>query len=458
MSLSVFDLFSIGVGPSSSHTVGPMRASAHFANTLLMAHEPSSITRVMVELYGSLALTGIGHGTDKAVLLGLEGEYPETVGLDKLSKRPAAIKEGDSLKLVGRYAVPFHFKNDVIFRKADVLPMHANGLRFVAYGKNEKLLMESVYYSIGGGFVVDGEGNPIGGTTALVEKQEPYPFRTFAELREHCEKNDLYIHQVMMANERCWRGEDAIREKLNDIWDVMRHCVDTGIHGEGILPGGLNVRRRAPGIYQSLRGTTNPERVSGAMDWLSVYAMAVNEENAGGGRVVTAPTNGAAGVIPAVLYYYLHHSRTPRADAIQVYLLTTGAIGMLYKHGASLSAAEVGCQGEVGVASSMAAAGYAALIGGTLNQIENAAEIAMEHHLGMTCDPIMGLVQIPCIERNAMGAIKAVGSAKLALHEAGTNIVSLDRVIATMLQTGKDMMSKYKETSLGGLAVNVPEC
>ncbi len=456
MSISVFDLFSIGIGPSSSHTVGPMRASRLFAKQL--QHE--NIGSVKVDLYGSLALTGKGHGTDKAVLLGLEGETPEGVDPERISDQLEHIKVEGRLCLFGIKDIPFNEEIHLLFHKDKQLPYHPNGMRFRAYNDAGLELVSKVYYSVGGGFIVDegeakrdvhlGENPP----------QFPLPFNTAEELLMHCQDKELSVAQVMMQNESTLRSEEDVRQGLLRIWQVMKSCMDRGCKQEGILPGGLNVKRRAASLYKKLEGQKQQQlkTPTDVMEWVSMWALAVNEENAAGGRVVTAPTNGAAGIIPSVLHYYLTFTNNPTDEGVVAYLLTAGAIGILYKLGASISAAEMGCMGEVGVACSMAAAGLTAALGGTPMQVENAAEIGMEHNLGLTCDPIMGLVQVPCIERNTMGAIKAINASLLAMQGDGSHRVSLDQVIATMRQTGIDMQTMYKETSLGGLAVNVPEC
>ncbi len=456
MSISVFDLFSIGIGPSSSHTVGPMKAANAFIAD--NAHILDRVHCIRVELFGSLAFTGKGHGTDLAILLGLEGQAPDTVNPDIIKPRAKSIIESQKIKLAGSHDITFNYLSDFIYHFNDLLPFHTNGLRFSIFDNTEKLLNSAVYYSIGGGFILTEEeaNHP----QAQDLKDMPYPFASAKELLTLCKTNNLSIKELMFKNETSLRPETEVIAGLMDIASIMQNCIEKGCHTEGILPGGLNVKRRAPGLFNKLQAKGKPsshEHVD-SLSWLNVYAMAVNEENAAGGRVVTAPTNGAAGIIPAVMHYYLtFYPNAKPEDAID-FLLIAGAIAILYKKGASISGAEVGCQGEVGVASSMAAAALTALLGGTIEQIENAAEIAMEHHLGMTCDPIGGLVQIPCIERNAMGSVKAVNAAYLALLGDGTHHVSLDKVIATMKQTGKDMMSIYKETSLGGLAANLPEC
>ncbi|MBE5313832.1 MAG: L-serine ammonia-lyase [Xanthomonadales bacterium] len=460
MAVSVFDLFKIGIGPSSSHTVGPMRAGARFVERWL--HESGELPRVArmrVELYGSLALTGRGHGTDKAVLLGLEGELPNRIDPDSIPATLERIRSAQRLRLGGTREIDFVEKRDLVFNKRQKLPYHTNGMRFSAFAADDSLIATRDYYSIGGGFVVNqdeaAEDRIVADTTAL-----PYPFHSGDELLQLCDTHGLSIAQLMFANERVWRGEDEIRAGLREIWQAMQACVARGIREGGILPGGLKINRRAPAMAADLRN--RPEAALrdplSVLDWVNLYALAVNEENAAGGRVVTAPTNGAAGIVPAVLHYYERFA--PKADEQGVFdfLLTAGAVGILYKENASISGAEVGCQGEVGVACSMAAAGLTAALGGTMHQVENAAEIGMEHNLGLTCDPIAGLVQIPCIERNAMGAVKAINASRMALRSDGTHYVSLDKVIKTMRDTGRDMQDKYKETSRGGLAVNVVEC
>lgn len=463
MTISIFNLFSIGVGPSSSHTVGPMRAAKAFVEQLEQSNLLTKTHYTVTDLYGSLALTGKGHGTDKAILNGLEGKEPETVDPDQMVPRMETIILEKKLLLLGKHAVDFDVEKHLLFHMTELLPKHSNGMRFSAYDAKNQLLFSKVYYSIGGGFIITEDDTEQ--SLAQHQAQQPYPFETAIQLLEHCKKHNLTIPQLMIENEKIWRSEQQIRQDLLRIADVMAACIEKGCHTDGILPGGLNVKRRAANLLQKLhkegKGIPSVFEESDVMNWLNVFAIAVNEENAAGGRVVTAPTNGAAGIIPGVLEYVkrFHPSATNTIEEkIVTFLLTAGAIGILYKKGASISGAEVGCQGEVGVAASMAAAGLASTLGGSIEQIENAAEIAMEHHLGMTCDPIKGLVQIPCIERNAMGSVKAVNAARLALMGDGTHKVSLDKVIATMKQTGKDMMSIYKETSLGGLAVNAVEC
>ena len=458
MSISLFDLFSIGIGPSSSHTVGPMLAAHEFLQLLEKQHCFSNTHQIKIELYGSLALTGKGHATDTAILNGLEGKLPDTVEPSSMLPCAKHIVASGQLHLGGKQYIPFNNKTDFLFLQKELLPKHTNGLRFTSYDVTGKTLISQVYYSIGGGFIVTEEEfeQPAGDSHKV-----PYPFETAQQLIEHCKKNNLSIAELMMENERSWRGTQDIQQGILAIANVMNHCIDSGCQHEGVLPGGLLVKRRAPDLYKKInenKGVPSIYERSDIMNRLNLYAMAVNEENAAGGRIVTAPTNGAAGIIPAVLRYCQDaHEKLDNED-IYTYFLTSAAIGILYKKGASISGAEVGCQGEVGVASSMAAAGLTAVLGGSIEQIENAAEIAMEHHLGMTCDPVMGLVQIPCIERNAMGAVKAVNASRMALIGDGQHNISLDKVIKTMKQTGKDMQSIYKETSLGGLAVNLPEC
>lgn len=462
MTISVFDLFSIGIGPSSSHTVGPMRAANAFVNQLKNKELFDKTTEVKVELYGSLALTGKGHGTDIAILNGLEGQTPQDIIPEQAGPRTKAISEEHEIRLGGIKPLPFYREKHLLFHFMEVLPLHSNGMRFSAYQADGTLLLTDVYYSIGGGFIVDEAHFAEENTAEAKVDTSPFPFDSARELLEICKKNSLTIAEVMMANESAMRPAAEVTDRLLLIAKIMRECIERGCQNEGTLPGGLNVRRRAPELFKkmSTQTATKNNQQTSVMSWLNLYAMAVNEENAAGGRVVTAPTNGAAGVIPAVLNYYRLFCEGATEKGIVDFLLTAGAIAILYKKGASISAAEVGCQGEVGVACSMAAGALAAVLGGTLAQIENAAEIGMEHHLGLTCDPIGGLVQIPCIERNAMGAVQAVNTAHLALMEDGQHKVSLDAVIATMLQTGKDMKTTYKETAQAGLAVKVnqPEC
>jgi L-serine dehydratase len=458
MSISLFDLFSIGIGPSSSHTCGPMLAANEFIQLLKENNVFDNAARVKTELYGSLALTGKGHGTDKAILNGLESKTPESVVPESMVPRMQEICATNQLLLGGTKPIPFIENRDFILFQKKQLPKHTNGLRFTAYDTQDQMILTQVYYSIGGGFITTEE---MFGQTPHESQPQPFPFETAKQLLQHCKTQQLSIAELMMRNELTWRNKDAIEREILEIAEAMNRCIENGCQHPGILPGGLNVKRRAPELYQKLikkQGIPSIYEDSDIMNHLNLYAMAVNEENAAGGRIVTAPTNGAAGIIPAVLKYCQHaHEKWSNQD-IYTYFLTAAAIGILYKKGASISGAEVGCQGEVGVASSMAAAALTAVLGGTIEQVENAAEIAMEHHLGLTCDPIAGLVQIPCIERNAMGSVKAVNASRMALIGDGQHHVSLDKVIKTMKQTGMDMQSIYKETSLGGLAVNHPEC
>jgi L-serine dehydratase len=459
MFVSAFDLFKIGLGPSSSHTVGPMRAAQRFAHELAADSKLDSTGHVVVDLYGSLALTGRGHGTDRAILLGLSGEVPDRIDPDQVEPKVRRIREQHAIVLDGRREIPFLEQDHLRFRIDKTLAFHSNGMRFTAYDDAGAIVSRKIFFSVGGGFVVDeAEAQRIGEPVEALHV--PYPFANAAELLAHGNASKKRISEMMRANELALRSPDQVRSGLLERWAVMNDSIERGMHQEGMLPGGLNVRRRAKGLRDSLleRRALKEKSPSESIDWASVYAIAVNEENATGGRVVTAPTNGAAGVIPAVIRYYREFYPESNEDDIVTFLLTAAAIGGLCKRNASLSGAEVGCQGEVGVACSMAAAGLAAVLGGSNAQIENAAEIGIEHHLGMSCDPVAGLVQIPCIERNAMGAVKAINAASLALRGDGTHRVSLDMVIKTMYDTGRDMMTKYKETSLGGLAVNVVEC
>ncbi len=459
MNLSVLEFFTIGIGPSSSHTVGPMRAARRFVTRLTEAGFLEKTSRVEGHLYGSLALTGRGHGTDRAILHGLEGEAPETIDVDQMAARLDKIRSQHRLQLGGVKTIGFDERADLKFHRSEVLPAHPNGMRFVAYDAANAELLSRTYDSSGGGFVVN-EGAAQRDELSADQRELPYPFRTGDDMLRMARESGLSISEMTLRNEAAWRPEAETRAALLQVCRAMQECVERGCHGKGTLPGGLHVPRRAPAIYQDL--TTHPEAALHdpltALDWVSLWAMAVNEENAAGGRVVTAPTNGAAGILPAVLHYLLRVQRVTDEDKLVRYLLTAGAIGILYKLNASISGAEVGCQGEVGVACSMAAAALCETLGGTVPQVENAAEIGMEHNLGLTCDPVGGLVQVPCIERNAMGAVKAINAARLALRGDGTHRVSLDKVIATMRQTGADMSTKYKETSRGGLAVNVTEC
>lgn len=461
MAISTFNLFSIGIGPSSSHTVGPMRAARLFMQEAgKELKQFNRVHRVLVDLYGSLALTGKGHATDLAIILGLEGETPDGMDPNQVQPRIQLVRNNHALVLMGEQKIAFHEASDLLFHKDKQLPFHPNGMRFTLFDEDGKELFTKVYYSVGGGFIVDHEAASHQNQPIHPAHQVPYPFKTYKELVAHCDKNHLTIAELMMENEKSFRPEAEVKTGILKIWNVMQQCIQRGIEQEGILPGGLQVKRRARTIYQHLQKPES-ERVKNpaeVMEWVSLWALAVNEENAAGGRVVTAPTNGAAGVIPAVLTYYDELIDHANDEGIITFFLTAAAMGILYKEGASISAAEMGCMGEVGVACSMAAAGLAAALGGTNAQIENAAEIGMEHNLGLTCDPVAGLVQIPCIERNTMGAIKAINAAMLSLRGDGQHRVSLDQVIATMRATGHDMKAIYKETSLGGLAVNVPEC
>jgi len=452
MAVSVFDLFKIGIGPSSSHTVGPMRAALMFAQGLERDGLLAATANVKVELYGSLGATGKGHGTDRGVMLGLLGDAPDTVDPDTIAARLDAVRTSKTLALLGSHPIPFVLKDHIAFYR-QALPEHPNGMKLRATDASGAVLVEHTYLSVGGGFVV------------TAAEQMTHPFRNAAELLALTESTGKSIAQLMWENERAWHTEEETRDGLLKIWSVMQSCVSRGCgignpDADGNLPGPLQVKRRAPQLYRALTG--NPERALqdplSMVDWINLYAIAVNEENAAGGRVVTAPTNGAAGIIPAVLHYYTRFTPGANEQGVIDFLLTAAAIGILYKLNASISGAEVGCQGEVGVACSMAAGALAAVTGGTPRQVENAAEIGMEHNLGLTCDPVGGMVQIPCIERNAMASVKAVNAARMALRGDGTHYVSLDSVIKTMRETGADMKTKYKETSRGGLAVNIVEC
>ncbi|MEO6263545.1 MAG: L-serine ammonia-lyase [Luteimonas sp.] len=460
MAVSTFDLYKIGIGPSSSHTVGPMRAAARFVQKWLdESGRLQDVARFRAEVFGSLAMTGRGHGTDKAVLMGLEGHWPNEIDPDLIPAALERIRGGKRINLLGTHPVAFDEKRDLIMNKRQKLPFHTNGMRFSAYDADGSEIATRDYYSVGGGFVVNqdeaAEDRIVADTTLL-----PYPFHSGDELLAQAQRSGLTIAQLMFENEKAWRSQDEIRAGLRELWAAMQSCVARGIRNGGTLPGGLHVVRRAPLLFAEL--SAKPEAALQdpltVLDWVNLYALAVNEENAAGGRVVTAPTNGAAGILPAVLHYYDRFIPGASEQGIFDFLLTASAIGILYKENASISGAEVGCQGEVGVACSMAAGGLTAALGGTPSQIENAAEIGMEHNLGLTCDPIGGLVQIPCIERNAMGAVKAINASRMALRGDGKHKVSLDKVIKTMRDTGRDMQDKYKETSRGGLAVNVIEC
>ncbi len=450
----IFDLFSIGIGPSSSHTVGPMKAARKFSRYISQIRQAKEVERVKIELYGSLACTGVGHGTDKAILLGLEGDRPEDVDLEKAGTILDKVKNSALLNFMSNKKIPFNFEKDLIFYKEKTLPYHSNAMRFTAYLGKETV--SQVYYSIGGGFIL-GEDEL---NKETKEHSDPYPFTNAKQLIEICIKKKIKISELMRLNAESYYDSNEVNHRLDEIWAVMDRSIERGLNTEGILPGGLKVQRRASLIYRSLQKKSFQHQMDllSSLDWINAYAMAVNEENAAGGRVVTAPTNGASGVIPAVMKFYIDWIPNASTHRLRDFLLTAGAIASLYHKNASLSAAEMGCQGEVGVACSMAAGALAELLGGTPEQVENAAEIGMEHNLGLTCDPVGGLVQIPCIERNTMGALKAINAAKLALREHGTHKISLDQVIQTMFQTGKDMRSIYKETSKGGLAVNFVEC
>jgi L-serine dehydratase len=462
MAVSVFDLFKIGIGPSSSHTVGPMRAARLFGLRLRSEGLLARTARVQVLLYGSLGATGKGHGSDKAVLLGLAGHEPDTVDVEAIPDLLATIRAGH-LSLLGEHALPFDEAKDLIFKRRESLPFHANGMRCIASDAEGAELANRVYYSVGGGFVVSDEVAADGSKQKAIAPDAtvlPYPFKSGQDLLDLSAKYGISIAEIMRRNEHHWRTDAEIESGLLKIWNVMQQCVVRGCKTEGILPGGFKVKRRAAQLHADL--TANPEAALRdplqVMDWVNLYALAVNEENAAGGRVVTAPTNGAAGIIPAVLHYYTRFFHGANQQGVIDFLLTAAAIGILYKENASISGAEVGCQGEVGVACSMAAGALCAVMGGTPAQVENAAEIGMEHHLGLTCDPVGGLVQIPCIERNAIASVKAINAARMALRGDGTHFVSLDKVIKTMRDTGADMMTKYKETARGGLAVNIVEC
>jgi L-serine dehydratase len=457
MTISVFDLFKIGIGPSSSHTVGPMTAACRFASSLRAEGLLRQVASVHVVLYGSLGLTGKGHGSDKAVLLGLEGETPDRVDVDAIPARLAGIRERNRVRLLGEHEIAFDPATDLEFDRKRSLPQHPNGMSFTAADSSGAELAARIYYSVGGGFVVD-EGAAATDRIRPDDRVLPHPFGSAVELLELTDRTGLPISGLMLANETAWRPEKETRAGLLERWRVMAGCVERGCATSGTLPGGLKVGRRAPAVYAQLSAESSAGDPLRAMDWLTLYALAVSEENAAGGRVVTAPTNGAAGIIPAVLHYYRGFVPGCDDEGVVRFLLTAGAIGILFKQNASISGAEVGCQGEVGSACSMAAAGLTEVLGGTPAQVENAAEIAMEHHLGLTCDPIGGLVQVPCIERNAMASVQALTASRMALRGDGQHFVSLDKVIKTMRDTGRDMHAKYKETSRGGLAVNVIEC
>jgi len=457
--ISVFDIFKIGIGPSSSHTVGPMRAAKRFAERLEADGQLATTASVKVELFGSLGFTGKGHGSDKAILLGLEGEEPASVDVDSVAARVTRAVQTKRVSLLGKHDVALDPETQLVFHRREKLPLHANGMRFTAFDAAGATLDARIYYSVGGGFVVDHAGAPADGSVPAEQVSVPYPFNSADELLKHSVEHGTSISGLMLENEKALLPEPEIRRRVILIWNAMEACVKRGCEREGILPGGLKVKRRAAGLHRRLKsdpaGSSDPLVI---MDWVNLFALAVNEENAAGGRVVTAPTNGAAGIIPAVMMYYRRFLPNADDEGTIRFLLTAAAIGALYKKNASISGAEVGCQGEVGVACSMAAGALAEVMGGTPAQVENAAEIGMEHNLGLTCDPIGGLVQVPCIERNAMGAVKAINAARLALQGDGTHKVSLDKVIKTMWRTGADMSTKYKETARGGLAVNIIEC
>jgi L-serine dehydratase len=458
MSLSVFDLFSIGIGPSSSHSVGPMKAARMFLEGLQTKEQLLTTQRVHVDLFGSLALTGKGHGTDTAITLGLMGQRPETVDPDHVEHLLQDVRATKQLALLGKVPISFELETDIVFNRRKSLPFHPNGMKFTAI-RDSGEEVQQIYYSVGGGFVLT-EQQAASGEKTPPRAPVPFPFQKASELIDLCQLQQCSISQIVLQNELTWRSESEIRAGLLELWSVMQACVERGCNRDGVLPGGLHVQRRAAAMRRSL--TQRPESTLrdplSILDWVDLYALAVNEENAAGGRVVTAPTNGAAGIIPAVMHYYSRFVPSANDDGIVRFLLTAGAIGMLYKLNASISGAEVGCQGEVGVACSMAAGALTEVMGGSIYQVEQAAEIGMEHNLGLTCDPIRGLVQVPCIERNAMGAVKAINASRLALRGDGQHRVSLDKVIATMRRTGADMSTKYKETSRGGLAVNITEC
>ena len=458
MTISVFDLFKIGIGPSSSHTVGPMRAAWRFVSVMEEDGLLETVDSIKVELFGSLGATGKGHGSDTAVLLGLEGELPDVVDVEQVSTKLERIRTDGNVRLMGHKTIRFVEKEHLVMYKRQSLPYHPNGMKFTAMDASGKEIRAKIYYSVGGGFVVNEEN---AGKDQLKEDDHsvPYPFKSGNQLLAMCKEHGLRMSDIMLANEKTWRTETEIREGLLNIWHVMQGAVQRGCKTDGILPGGMKVKRRAKELFNQL--ASQPEAALKdpltTMDWVNLYALAVNEENAAGGRVVTAPTNGAAGIIPAVMHYYHRFIPGANDDGIVRFLLTAGAIGILYKENASISGAEVGCQGEVGSACSMAAGGLAEVMGLTPEQVENAAEIGMEHNLGLTCDPVGGLVQVPCIERNAMASIKAINAARMAMRGDGKHFVSLDRVIKTMRETGADMKLKYKETARGGLAINVIE-
>ncbi|MFP4262029.1 MAG: L-serine ammonia-lyase [Halomonas sp.] len=459
MSISVFDLFKVGVGPSSSHTVGPMQAACDFVGELETRDLLTRVARVEVQLFGSLAATGVGHGTDRAVIMGLMGERPDRIDPDIIAPSIEELQEAEALRLAGRHSVPFIWARDLQLLE-ESLPHHPNAMRLIAHGQADTLY-RNTYYSVGGGFVID-EARAAEGALDTDHIELPYDFQTADELLRLCREHDLRISELMLENEKAWRSEAEIREGLCRIWQAMQACVEKGLEAEGVLPGGLNVKRRARALHERMLASTDDHSLiattMSAMDWVNLYALAVNEENAAGGRMVTAPTNGAAGIIPAVLHYYMQFQKGAGERDVVDFLLAAGAVGILCKKNASISGAEVGCQGEVGSACAMAAAGLTEVMGGTIDQVENAAEIGLEHNLGLTCDPVGGLVQVPCIERNAIASVKAINAAQMALRGDGQHFISLDKVIRTMRDTGADMQAKYKETSAGGLAVNAIEC
>ncbi|MDT0500051.1 MULTISPECIES: L-serine ammonia-lyase [unclassified Halomonas] len=459
MPISVFDLFKVGVGPSSSHTVGPMQAACNFVSELEARELVEHTRRLEVELYGSLSATGIGHGTDHAVIMGLMGERPDQIDPDVIAPRIEALKSSGTLQLASRHAVAFDWQRDVRLLE-ESLPQHPNAMRLLAYG-DEGELYRNTYYSVGGGFVID-EAQSAEGVLDTDHTEIPFDFQTGDELLRMCRDSGLRISELMLENEKAWRSEAEIREGLLTIWKAMQACIEKGMEAEGVLPGGLNVKRRARNLHQRMLASKDDHSLiastMSAMDWVNLYALAVNEENAAGGRMVTAPTNGAAGIIPAVLQYYMQFRQGACERDVVDFLLAAAAVGILCKKNASISGAEVGCQGEVGSACAMAAAGLTELMGGSVDQVENAAEIGLEHNLGLTCDPVGGLVQVPCIERNAIASVKAINAAQMALRGDGEHFISLDKVIRTMRDTGADMQEKYKETSKGGLAVSAIEC
>jgi len=459
VAISVFDLFKIGIGPSSSHTVGPMRAAALFVQALRERDLLLKVRRIEVRLYGSLSATGVGHGTDNAVIMGLMGYLPDTIDPKCVEAAIQTLRESATLLLDGHLAVPFDWSRDMRLLDEN-LPYHPNAMSLLAYGAANEALHSDTYYSVGGGFVVD-ESQAQSGQPGGQACELPYEFESAAELLTLCQQHHMRVSDLMLANELSWRSEAEIRAGLEQLWQVMQECVNNGLSAEGILPGGLKVKRRAAKLYQSLQRMESPNLIGStmsAMEWVNLYALAVNEENAAGGRMVTAPTNGAAGIIPAVLHYYMRFNQSISENDLLHFFLGAAAVGILCKKNASISGAEVGCQGEVGSACAMAAAGLAEVLGATPAQWENAAEIGLEHNLGLTCDPVGGLVQVPCIERNAIAAVKAINAAQMALRGDGEHFISLDRVIRTMRDTGADMQDKYKETSRGGLAVSAVEC